>query len=134
MVAGYNDTLRDNQLDEVTADIDGGTGAGLIRIYTGPRPAKGAAITTETLLVTLTFSDPSAPAASSGVLTFSSITDGTAAATGTAAWARIVRSDSAFVMDMDVATSASDLNLISTSITSGQTVSITSATITAGNA
>lgn len=133
---GLNTTLRNNRLDQITADIDGGVGAGLLRIYDGSRPATGGAATT--LLAELTFSDPSAPGAASGVLTFSAITqDSSANATGTATWFRIVRSDSTFVLDGSVGASGSgaDLELTSTSIVSGVAVSIpTTKTITEGNA
>jgi hypothetical protein len=77
-----------------------------------------------------------APAASGAVLTLNAITqDASADATGTATWFRLVKSDgTTHVLDGDVGTSGSDLNLNSTSITSGATVSVTSFTITAGNA
>jgi hypothetical protein len=135
MALAFADALRNSQLDEITADIDAGSGAGLIRIYDGTRPATGAAITTQTLLATLTLSDPSFPAASSGSMTANSITDDSSAdATGTASWFRVVDSDSNFVMDGDVGTSGSDLNLNSVAITAGVTVSISSFVLNAGNA
>jgi hypothetical protein len=134
----YIDVLRNAMLDEITAEIDAGTGAGKIRIYDGTIPADAdTAITTQTLLAELPCSDPCAPAASGGVLTFSAITaDADAAATGTASWFRIVDSDNNTVLDGDVtATSGGgDLELDSTSITINQQVSITSLTITEGNA
>jgi len=56
-------------------------------------------------------------------------------ATGTATHFRIWQSNgTTAVIDGDVGTSGSDLNFNSTSITSGGTVSVTSFTITAGNA
>jgi hypothetical protein len=136
MALGYDVAIRNAQLNQVTARIDGGTGAGLLRIYDGTRPATGAAITSQVLLAELTMSDPSAPAASGGVLTLSAITtDASANATGTASWFRIVQSDgTTFAIDGNVGTSGSDLNLNSVSITSGGSVAITSFTITAGNA
>lgn len=134
MALGYVTALRNAQLDQITARMDGGSGAALLRIYDGSRPATGGTATT--LLAQLTLTDPSAAAASAGVLTLSSIAqDASADATGTATWFRIVQSDgTTHVMDGNVGTSGSDLNLNSTSITSGATVSVTSFTITAGNA
>lgn len=134
MALGYATALRNAQLDQITTRMDGGTGAALLRIYDGSRPATGGTATT--LLAELTLTDPSAAAASGGVLTLSSIAqDASANATGTATWFRIVQSDgTTHVMDGSVGTSGSDLNLNSTSITSGGTVSVTSFTITAGNA
>jgi hypothetical protein len=70
-----------------------------------------------------------------GVLTANAITqDASANATGTATWFRIVQSDgSTFVLDGNVGTSGSDLNLTTTSIVATQPVSVTSFVITEGN-
>lgn len=134
MALGYATTLRNARLDAITTAIDAGAGAGLLRIYDGSRPATGGTATT--LLAELTFSDPSAGSASSGVLTLSAITaDASANATGTATWARVVDSTGAFVMDADVGTSGTDMIINSTSISAGVQVSATGTnTITAGNA
>ena len=134
MALGYDTTLRNTRLDSIKTAIDAGAGPGLLQIYDGTRPATGAAITTQVKLAELTFSDPCAAAAAAGVLTFSAITsDPSANASGAATWFRIVTSAGAFVMDGSVGTSGADLNLNTTSIVAGQTVAITSATITAGN-
>lgn len=132
MALAYNTTLRNARLDEITTAVDAGAGAGLVRIYDGTRPATGGAVTT--LLAELTMSDPSFGAAAGGILTANGITDDSSAnATGTATWFRLVDSDSNFVMDGDVGTSGSDLNLNTTSIQAGLPVSITSFIITHGN-
>lgn len=133
MALAFATTLRNAMLDDITAAFDAGAGAGLFRIYDGTRPATGGTATN--LLAELTMSDPSAAAAASGVWTASAITsDSSANATGTATWFRGVDSTGTFVVDGNVGTSGSDLNLNSTSITAGQQVSVTSWTITAGNA
>lgn len=125
--------IRNGWLDNINTALNAGAGAALIRIYDGTRPATGGAATT--LLAELTCSDPAAGAAAAGVLTFSAITqDASANATGTATWFRMVDSTAAFVMDGNVGTSGSDLNLTTTSIVATQPVSISSATITAPNA
>lgn len=131
MALGYDASIRNAQLDEVTTRAGA---SALLRIYSGSRPATGGTATT--LLAELTCNATFAPAASGGVLTLNAIAqDASANATGTATWFRIVQSNgTTFVMDGDVGTSGSDLNLNSTSITSGGTVSVTSFTITAGNA
>lgn len=133
MALAYSTTLRNARLDAIDDQVNGGAGAGLLRIYDGSRPATGGTATT--LLAELTFSDPAFGAASSGTLTASAITDDSSAnATGTATWFRVVDSAGTFVMDGDVGTSGSDLNLNTTSISSGGTVEVTSFVITAGNA
>jgi hypothetical protein len=131
MTVGMSTTLRNARLDAITTAAGG---SAKLRIYNGTRPATGGTATT--LLAELTCNATFAPAASGGVLTLNSITaDSAADATGTATWARIVKSDgTTFVLDCSVGTSGADINLNTTSIVSGAAVSVTSATITEGNA
>lgn len=132
MALAYATATRNTRVQQVQIAVDAGSGPGLWRIYNGTRPASGGTATTK--LAELTFSDPCAPSASGGVLTFSSITpDSSADATGTATWFRTVDSTGTFCVDGDCGTSGSDLNLNSTSINIGVQVSVTSATITEGN-
>jgi hypothetical protein len=133
MTIGLVTATRNARLDLIKTAIDAGAGPGLLRVYDGTRPATGGTATN--LLAELTFSDPSAAAAASGVLTFSAITaDASANATGAATWCRIVDSTGAFVLDGSVGTSGADYNLNTTSITQFVQVSCTSATLTEGNA
>jgi hypothetical protein len=109
----------------------------LLKIYTGTQPTDAdTAIGAQTLLGTLTCNATFAPAASGGVLTLNSITQDSAAdATGTATWFRLTKSDGTTVVcDGSVGTSGSDLNLVTTSITLGQPIQVTSFTITEGGA
>lgn len=124
MAVTYTTAVKNARLDAVTAQIDAGAGAGKLEIGT---TAMG------TVLATITLADPSAASAASGVLTFSGFprSDTSADATGTAAAARIRDSNNTdIVTGLTVGTSGSDINLDSVSITAGQTVTITSATIT----
>ena len=131
MALAYSTAIRNAMLDAVTT---GAGGSALLRIYDGTRPASGGTATT--LLAELTCNATFAAGASSGVLTLNSITqDSSANASGTATWFRIVKSDgTTFVMDGNVGTSGSDLNLTTTTIVSTQPVSVTSFVITEGNA
>jgi hypothetical protein len=131
MALGYAVGLRNAQLDAITTFAGN---SGFIRIYDGTRPSTGGTATT--LLAELTCNATFAGSASSAVLTLNAITqDSSANATGTATWFRLVKSDgTTHVMDGNVGTSGSDLNLNTTSIVSGAAVSITSFTITCGNA
>ena len=124
-------TLRTAMVDAITTRAGN---AALLRIYDGTRPATGGTATT--LLAELTCGTPFAAGASSGVLTLGSITqDSSANATGTATWFRIVKADgTTFVLDGNVGTSGSELNLTTTSIVATQPVSVTSFVITEGNA
>lgn len=106
---------------------------GYLRIYDGTQPANAnTAITTQVLLAELRFNATAAPAASGGVLTMNSITqDSSADNTGTATWFRALKSDgSTVVFDGSVSTSGANLNLGSTSITSGASVAVTSMAFT----
>ena len=132
MAIAFIAAARNNMLDEIAALADAGAGAALLRIYDGTRPATGGTVTT--LLAELTFTDPAFGAAAAGVLTANAITDeASAPATGTATWFRVVDSDITFVMDGDVGTSGSDLNLNTTSIVTTNTVAVSSFVVTAGN-
>jgi hypothetical protein len=134
MALSFATGLRTARADAITTFAGN---SGYIRIYDGTRPASPAtAVSTQTLLAELTCNATFAAGASSGVLTLNSITqDSSANATGTASWFRMFKSDgTTVVMDGDVGTSGSDLNLNTTSIVSGGPVSITSFVITEGNA
>ena len=70
-------------------------------------------------------------AAATGVATAAAIVDGTAGATGTAAECRFRDgADADVITGMTVGSGSGDLDLSSTSITSGDTVSISSFTVT----
>lgn len=129
MALAYSTALRNTRMDAITTAIGA---SGFLKIYSGTRPATGGTVTT--LLATLTLNSTFAAAAASGVLTANAITqDSSAAATGTATWFRITTSGGAFVMDGNVGTSGSDLNLTTTSIVATQPVSVTSFVDTEGN-
>lgn len=137
MALGFTAVLQRNRLDEITGVLDAGAGAGRLRIYDQTRPTNAdTAIGAQVLLAELTFSVASFPAASGtpGSMTANAITDDAAAdATGTASWFRIVDDATGVVMDGDVGTSGSDLNLNSVAIAIGIRVSVSSFVLTAGN-
>lgn len=124
MAVTYTTAVKNARMDAVAAQIDGGSGAGVLQIGTTSMAS---------VLAEFTLNDPCAAAASGGVLTLSGFpkSDTSANNTGTAAAARIRDSNGVdIITGLTVGTSASDINLDSTSITSGQTVTINSATIT----
>lgn len=123
MAVSLNTTLRDNRADQITSFA--GNGAKL-RLYTA-----GAV-----QIVELVCGTPFAPSASGGVLTLNAITTGTAGATGTVTNASLYKADGTtlVISGLTVGTSASNINLSSTAITTGDNVAVTSATITEGNA
>lgn len=129
MALAYVTTLRNSRLDQITSAIGN---AGLLRIYDGTRPATGGAATT--LLAELTGATPFAAGAAAGALTAGTITaDASANATGTATWHRWATSGGTAIVDGNVGTSGSDLNLTTVSIVATQPVSVSSYVITEGN-
>lgn len=125
--------VKNAALAVIRTAIDAGSGAGTIKLYTGTQPTlAGDTITTQTLLGTLTFSDPCGTE-TAGTFTASAITQDSAAdATGTATWARIADSTGATVCDVDVGTSGggASLQMNTTSIVIGGPILITYFTIT----
>lgn len=123
--------------DAIVDLIDGGAGAGVVQIRSGTQPADPDTTATGTLLASITLNDPAfgaaADAAPGGQATADvspAIEDTSADATGTATWFRVLDSDSNAILDGEVGTSGADMNLNTTSIVSGSTVTITSWTVT----
>lgn len=81
-------------------------------------------------VATCTFGTPAFGAASSGLATANSITDDTSASGGTIDHAKLKTSGAAEVMEVTCGTSGAEINLTSLSIGAGDTVSITSLTVT----
>ena len=127
-------TLKNSMLTPVRDAIDAGAGAGTIKIYTSPMATLPSdAISTQTLLGTLTFSDPSGSSPTGGVFTASAITqDSSADATGTAAWARIADSTGTVVMDVDITATGGGgaMQMNTTSVVIGGPLLISALTVT----
>lgn len=125
-------TVKNAMLTCIRDALDSGSGPGTIKFYTGAKPANPSiSISTQTLLGTLTLSDPCGTVAS-GTLTFNAITsDSSADASGTATWVRLESSDSAPHLDMDVSTTggAGAVQMNTTSIVAGGPISISSAAL-----
>jgi hypothetical protein len=118
MAVTYTNAVKDARMTAVVTAI--GSAPGVLEIGTASMAS---------ILATITLNATS----SGGVLTLSGFPkNATAAATGTAAAARIrtATGGTDIVTGLTVGTSGSDINLNNTSITSGQTVTISSATIT----
>lgn len=140
MTVRISTALRNAMADAAAALIDGGAGAGHLRIYSGSQPAGPGTSPSGTLLVDIALNDPSFDAAASGVanLDVTPALSGTGVAAGTAGWARFLTSTEAAatglgVVDGSVTASGGggDVIITTTTISVGLTVSITSASITA---
>lgn len=127
MAERLNDAARNRQADSIGDDFNNAT----LKIYTGSQPAAGAAAT-GTLLVTITLPADAMGAAASGVASKSGTWSGTAGDTGTAGWFRIESSAGSRWYDGAVTATGGggEVELTSTSIVSGQTVTITSFSVT----
>lgn len=123
MPVSLNGALRNSRADAITTFA--GNGAKL-RVYTAAYAVQ---------LLEFDCGTPFAPSASSGVLTLT-LGAATATGSGTAAIARIYKADGTTVVmeGLTVGTSGANINLTSVALTAGDSVSVTSATITEGNA
>lgn len=127
MAERLNDAARNRQVDSIGDDFNSAT----LKIYTGTQPAAGAAAT-GTLLVTITLPGDAMAASASGSAAKSGTWSGTAGNTGTAGWFRIESSAGTRWYDGAVTATAGggEIELSSTSITSGQVITITSFSVT----
>jgi len=130
---------RSAACDAVVDLVDGGSGAGVIRVYSGTQPAGPSTSPSGTLLAEFTLSDPAFGAASSGVATLDvtpALTD-TGITDGTAGWFRLLDSTEAAgtglgVLDGSVTATGGggQLELNTVAISTGVNVEITSGTVT----
>jgi len=127
MAERLNDAARNRQADSIGDDFNNAT----LKIYTGTQPAAGGAAT-GTLLVTITLPADAMGASSAGVAAKAGTWSGVAGNTGTAGWFRIESSAGSRWYDGAVTATGGggEIELTSTSITSGQTVTVTSFTVT----
>ncbi|MFV2094829.1 hypothetical protein ACFHW1_04970 [Micromonospora sp. LOL_014] len=139
MAVRISTAARNAAADAIAALADGGSGAGVIRIYTGSQPAGPGSAATGTLLATVTLNDPAFAAASSAeaALDVDPVPSGTAVASGTAGWFRLLDSTEAGstglgILDGSVTATGGDgdLTLATVTITTGLTVEITGGELT----
>lgn len=124
MAVQYANTLKDTRMNAVITAVDAGAAAGTLEICTSGYAA---------VLAIIPLNKPSFTEASQAITMSGVPKSGTASATGTAANARIKDSNANVIVNgLTVGTSGSDINLNSTSISNGQTVTITSGVITHG--
>lgn len=127
MTERLNDAARNRSADSMGDDFNNAT----LEIYSGSQPAAGGG-PTGTLIVTMTLPADAMNAASGGIATKNGTWSGTAGASNTAGWFRVTSSAGARWYDGSVTGTGGggEIELSSTSITSGQVVAITSFSIT----
>lgn len=133
MTLQYSTNVRNAMLDA----FESTTGATAhLKIFTGTAPADCSVADSGTLLVEMTLPSDWMAAAASGAKAKSGTWSGTASATGTAGYFRIYDSTVTTCHQQGTVTATSgggDIELDNTSINSGQTVTISTFTITEGN-
>lgn len=118
---------RNAMLDTLTAACANG----YIRTYNGTKPANAdTALSGNTLLAEMRLGSPAFAAASGGVLTANAITaDASADASGTPTFSRILASDgTTVIMDLTAGVGSGEHDFV-TAITAGQTIPVSSFTI-----
>ena len=121
---------RNDALDTINVSV--GTTAAFV-MYAGVQPADVSAATTaaNVSVASLPMTVSSAfGVAAAGVMTANAITDDSSAAGGSANWFSIEMTTGTRVIDGEIGTAGSDLNLNSQAITTGATVSISAFTVT----
>lgn len=127
MAFQYGATLRNSRVALIQTTVGA---SGVLKIFSGAEPANCGAADPTGLLATITL--PATFLTTSGaVTTIAGTWSTTASATGTAASFRIYDGSAVCHVQGNV---TSDLVLNNTSITSGQTVAVTSFSVTGGNA
>jgi hypothetical protein len=123
MAVSMATTLRNNRLDQITSFA--GAGA-ILRVYTA---AYGAVLYNSTCAATL------AAAASGGVLTANAISNATATGAGTAAIARLFKSDGTTMVleGLTVGTSGTNIIITNTVIAINDVITTSSLAITESN-
>jgi hypothetical protein len=133
-----SNAARSDACDAVVDLVDVG-GPGFIRVYTGPQPAGPDTLPSGTLLAEFTLANPAFGAAVNGVATLDATPtlDTTGLTDGTAGWFRLLTAaeeagDGQGVLDGSVTATGGggQLELNTTTISTGVDVSITAGTVT----
>lgn len=136
MLIRIKTTIRNSMAQQIANAADAGSGPAKLKFFTGTMPAADVAITTQTLLGTLTGSDPVA-SIDNGTMTFAAITQDNAADNGgTAAFCQLTDSDDNHVCYLDVTNEAGNgaVKLNTVTVVAGGPIRMNSLTITIGGA
>jgi hypothetical protein len=134
-----NDAARNAAATAIAALVDGGAGAGNLRVYSGAQPATPATAPSGTLLLDFTLSDPAfgAPAAGTVTLDITPAVTAVGLVAAEAGWFRLLDSteagtDGQGIVDGSVTAvgGGGDVELDTTTISVGVTVTMTALTLT----
>jgi hypothetical protein len=131
----YNTQLAHNASNAACNAVTALCNSGYLKVYTGSQPAAGDSTITGTLLATINLPSAAFAGASNGTANLNATLPATAGNTGTAGYFVILKNDNSTPVLMgSVGTASCNLNLGSTSISSGAQVSITSYTFSINEA
>ena len=122
MALRKNTNMANAQADASMTLFDSGT----LTIYVGAQPASANDAATGLLLVTITLPADAFTAAVAGVASKTGTWSGTAAADGTAGWARFVSNANDRRMDVSVGEAATDMIIDNATILTNGVVTVTS--------
>lgn len=138
MAVQIKESVRNTRLDDIDTAI---TTAGSMRIYTGTQPANCATANSGTLLADITLPNPAFGSASGGQMAKNGTWQDTSAdGAGTAGHFRIYNTttpgdgSTTTILQGSCGQGSGDLSFDNTSITAGQQVTISTFTLTDGNA
>lgn len=123
-------TARNTAIDNMLALLNAG-GAGTLKFYDGSQPANAnTAITSQTLLATLTLNSTAFASSSGGSASLNGVPlSASIVATSTCTWGTFVNNAGTRVMDFSVGTSSADCNFNSVAFQNGATCSVSSFTV-----
>jgi hypothetical protein len=117
--------LNEARLTATRDYIDAGASHGKLRLYTTPRPAAGAAITTQVLIAEIDLDEPCGTVASNS-LELTAALPAIVANSGDVTWGRIVDGSGNYAIDGDASDMAGSghFKLDATTLTAGSTVAL----------
>jgi hypothetical protein len=129
MASGWSDAAVQARLTATLTLLDAGTLGAKVLMYTSPRPAEGAAITTQTLLATLVFPAVSFDTWGTDEAVLHEPPDVLCVGNGSVNWARLVDDNNVFLCDVDVGTTGSgaEIEMSDLTVYIGGTLKVTSA-------
>lgn len=139
MPTSFSVAVRNARLSAIVTQA--GRGA-ILRAYNGTKPAAQGAVTSQTLMASLTFGSDilaanggTAGSVTAGVLTFGGFTQSNGShVAGTPTWVRLVTSGGTIIMDIDVGAGATNIQWPNPIVT-GQNITTSGGfTLTDGNA
>jgi hypothetical protein len=129
MASGWSDAAVQARLNATLALMDAGATGAKVSMYTTPRPAEGAVITTQTLLAVIVFPATAFDSWGTDEAILALPPDILCVGSGSVNWARLTDSVDNFICDVDVGTvgSGAEIELTDLTVFTGGTLKTTSA-------